>query len=1459
MKKISSILMFVFFGCFALISAVTDISLNHGKTEAIILGNNNSGFEVNYRISQLKLFEVNTKEGLFSQINIENYSFSKELGKPKLPVLRKIISVPLEAKVETAINDFSLNEISLSDYGINTQIIPAQPSLSKSANPEEIEFIYNKSAYQVNEFTNRPVVSVSELGILRGMRLFVLEFRPIQYNPVQNVIKVYNDVEITVNFVGGNQVATENLRKKTFSPFFEGEYQKFVFNYSNLNIRDDLTTYPIKYVIISDRMFESQLQPFIEWKTEQGYHVIVAYTDEIGSNTSAIKSFIENIYDSATPDDPAPSFVLFVGDTQQIPAWSGNTGSHVTDVHYVDMTGDYMPEIYYGRFSANNTAQLQPQIDKTLEYEKYLMPDPSYLGEVVMIAGVDSGHAPTWGNGQINYGTTYYFNAEHNIFSHTYLYPASGSSDASIINDVSNGVGYINYTAHGSSDSWYDPHFGISDINGLQNSGKYPLAVGNCCLTNKFEVSECFGEAWLRAENKGAIGYIGGTNSTYWDEDYWWGVGAGTVTANPTFEQTGAGAYDGMFHDHGEDFSQWYTTSYAVIMAGNLAVVEAGGNMNYYWEIYALMGDPSLTPYFGVPTENIATYPSAILVGINSISISAEPYSYVGLSMNGEIYGNGIIPENGVLNLEITPFEVPGTATLVITRQNKQPVITEISVIPPDGAYLVVSGSEVVSGGDDVIEFGENAILSLEIENVGSELAHNVEATLSTDDPYITITDDYEIIGDVEAGTTINLTDGFSFSIANNVPNDHIFTMNVTMTETYRETWESQLVLIAYAPVITSGEVIVSDGQNGTLDAGETADIIVSLENSGGAAAQNIQAVLNCNDEFITINSDTDNLNLLSAGENANVSFSVTAAENTPIGHVASFTLDITADNDYSVTNNFALTIGLCLEDFENGDFSSYPWETTGAADWFISSDAHEGNYSAQSGDINDNQSSTLSVELNVLMDDEISFWKKVSSENNYDFLRFFIDGNEQGSWSGNVSWSQSSYPVSAGIHTFTWSYTKDVSVSNGSDCAWIDYIIFPPIALSSPLLDVSLNSIELDMMPNDTDSVEFELSNIGSGVINYSIYTDSHNSWLSLSTDGGVLASGETEFITAFFNSANLDVGEYTCNIIISDDRNTTQIPVILTVGDTYGDVDNNGEVQAYDASLTLQNSVGIIEFEDWQIIRADVDGNGEIQAYDASLILQYVVGIIDHFPVEGREVTSPRDELEDVVITISDFDIPAIEVGDNFEITVSTSELFEDWDVTAYQFNIHFDNSIINYSGYDLNGIIDNGGMVMVNDQEEGIISVGCITTSALSGSGSIIKLEFTKLAEGNTTIECTDFLYNTTSITNINNGEITEVNDNDSVPMATQLISNYPNPFKPMTKISLNMPNSEKVALRIYNLKGQLVKTLVDDNIKSGKSTYVWNGTDEQNNKVASGLYFYKLETANRTVTKKMIMLK
>ncbi len=104
----------------------------------------------------------------------------------------------------------------------------------------------------------------------------------------------------------------------------------------------------------------------------------------------------------------------------------------------------------------------------------------------------------------------------------------------------------------------------------------------------------------------------------------------------------------------------------------------------------------------------------------------------------------------------------------------------------------------------------------------------------------------------------------------------------------------------------------------------------------------------------------------------------------------------------------------------------------------------YEGTYCVKSGNINDQQSTWLELEYEVFSDDVISFLYKVSSEANYDFLTFYIDGNSQGTWAGEVGWTEAEYPVTAGVHTFKWEYDKDWSVSNGSDCAWIDFIVLP-------------------------------------------------------------------------------------------------------------------------------------------------------------------------------------------------------------------------------------------------------------------------------------------------------------------------------------------------------------------------------------------------------------------------------
>lgn len=130
-------------------------------------------------------------------------------------------------------------------------------------------------------------------------------------------------------------------------------------------------------------------------------------------------------------------------------------------------------------------------------------------------------------------------------------------------------------------------------------------------------------------------------------------------------------------------------------------------------------------------------------------------------------------------------------------------------------------------------------------------------------------------------------------------------------------------------------------------------------------------------------------------------------------------------------------------EGFESG--INFPWRAGGDAAW--TSDAvvsTEGVKSAKSGAITHNQKSSLEIFLDVTAAGNIKFYRKTSSESGYDFLRFYMDGIEQGAWSGENAWEMFSYPVNTGLHTFRWEYSKNGAVSSGSDAAWVDGINFP-------------------------------------------------------------------------------------------------------------------------------------------------------------------------------------------------------------------------------------------------------------------------------------------------------------------------------------------------------------------------------------------------------------------------------
>ncbi|MCD4697850.1 MAG: hypothetical protein K8S16_16615, partial [Bacteroidales bacterium] len=230
-------------------------------------------------------------------------------------------------------------------------------------------------------------------------------------------------------------------------------------------------------------------------------------------------------------------------------------------------------------------------------------------------------------------------------------------------------------------------------------------------------------------------------------------------------------------------------------------------------------------------------------------------------------------------------------------------------------------------------------------------------------------------------------------------------------------------------------------------------------------------------------------------------------------------TLDVSS-NSGTYTNSYVMSfaVGLIIEDWETGDFNKHPWSFNGNADWLLTtSNPFEGAYSAQSGDIGDNQTSELIITLEITATDTISFYRKVSSEGDYDYLRFYIDGSLQDQWAGEVAWGQVSYPVSAGLHSFKWVYYKDGLVSNGSDCGWIDYIIFPPFHITTPPdIGISPESFNVNLNPDESTIETLTITNYGEEDLSFNIITapddKSKGEEIFGSWDGGTWSGGQRD-----------------------------------------------------------------------------------------------------------------------------------------------------------------------------------------------------------------------------------------------------------------------------------------------------------------------------------------------------------
>ncbi|NCC73144.1 MAG: T9SS type A sorting domain-containing protein [Sphingobacteriia bacterium] len=380
-------------------------------------------------------------------------------------------------------------------------------------------------------------------------------------------------------------------------------------------------------------------------------------------------------------------------------------------------------------------------------------------------------------------------------------------------------------------------------------------------------------------------------------------------------------------------------------------------------------------------------------------------------------------------------------------RVNALAAVNAVSM--PGPSYYSHTFNDLSGNGNGEIDPAESILLTLSMANFSDEVIENVTVSLSCDSDYITLTDTVEFYGNFELESIIEMEDAFAFEVDDNIPGGETLKFYL-MAVSGEESWESSFTATANGVAFATGLFTISDPNgngNGSLDPGENVLINIEIINNGQIAAPEVICNLTSSSPEITINNGSFTIPVLNGGESANAAFNITVAPGAQIGAVATLNLGLTS-GFYLFETSFYPKIGLIVEDFETGDFSQFNWDFAGSAPWsVVSTGAYEGTYAAKSGTIGNNATSEINITIEVAGNDSIAFYRKVSSEADYDFLQFYIDDLKMDEWSGETEWGRVAYPVTSGSKIFRWVYSKDVFVTSGSDCGWIDYIELPVAA----------------------------------------------------------------------------------------------------------------------------------------------------------------------------------------------------------------------------------------------------------------------------------------------------------------------------------------------------------------------------------------------------------------------------
>jgi len=838
-----------------------------------------------FSLPSLNIEEITVADEVYQGLTIPGGNLRGEPGQAGLPTVGRLLAVPDNASVQVRVK--ALQERKFSEM----RVFPVQPD-------EGSEFVVDRDYYSSGQPDRPSLVEVGEPAILHGLRVVPLTLSPVRYDPVQGEVTVASRFEIEVDFSGLDTRNGVAPRRSVIPESFARMYENLVVNYRS----DGTEVGPGSYLIITpnDSGVESDLQSLLNLRRRQGYNVVLATTAQTGSTNSSIKNYIQNAFNTY---DPPLEFVVLAGDaggSYSIPCWYesasgyGGEGDH----YYTTLAGgDMLADVHIGRLSYRNRSTLQGIVNKIYQYETNPPTVDAGWFTRASLAG------DTGSSGITCIYVNQWVKSQLLDIGYTQVDTIWGGNFVSLMTgDLNAGCTVFGYRG------WLGMSgMSASNIMYLSNGYELPFAVIPTCDSGSFaDDDNSRSEAFLRNAGGGGIGGIGtatlGTHTRY-NNCYYMGAWDGALNRDD--------GRLGVAHSYGKLMIYLHYINY------EYSRVEIWSMWNN------LMGDPATRMWTAFPSNFTVDHEATMPVGANSLPVqvssggSPVQDALVTLYQSGTVRFSGYTDFAGQVHLPAAGA-VAGELRVTVTKRNFIPYqgITTIGTVGVYPAYADATVDDDGSGGssgngDGAVNPGETIELPVALQNLGTSSANNVTATLSSSDPYVTVTDGTESFGTIPAGSTVWSGEDFDFTVAANAPAGRVLDFDLVATS--GGTDYTSLIQLTVSSAAFDFEAYSWSGPGGTLDPGESGNFTLTVRNNGDITGSSVTATLASSSPWITVTDGSGSFGTVAPGATANNGgdpFGLSILSDCFDGHLATFTLTCTFNGGMMSTSEFSLTVG---------------------------------------------------------------------------------------------------------------------------------------------------------------------------------------------------------------------------------------------------------------------------------------------------------------------------------------------------------------------------------------------------------------------------------------------------------------------------------------------------------------------------------------------------------------------